>query len=312
MSAVGSEGTVNNQSMEDQAGRVCLIWTVAIVTLLVSDFPNVIWHFFQPEPAWLFWVKAAILTVFLGLGIAVKFLHPLRKYAVMLLAFFLVGKFSDWIATSSLWLNWFGGNKAPFAALWSGRQLIQLIFTLIIIGISWVILRKRQIFFLAKGQIDAELEPTRWLGIRKGQRWTSFGWIFAAIFAGGTLLYVILAYGKYLSNFSKILPLIPLAVLFAAINSFTEEFTYRAPLLGTTYELLGKQPALWINAIFFGFAHYLYGTPSGVPGLLMTTLVGYLFGKSMIETRGSFWALLIHMMADIPIFVLYALASVAL
>jgi hypothetical protein len=42
----------------------------------------------------------------------------------------------------------------------------------------------------------------------------------------------------------------------------------------------------------------------------MTAFVGYLFGKSMFETRGSFWALFTHMLADIPIFVLYALASV--
>ena len=74
--------------------------------------------------------------------------------------------------------------------------------------------------------------------------------------------------------------------------------------------MLGWQPALVINAVFFGLAHYLYGTPGGVPGLLMTAFVGYLLGKSMLETHGSFWALFTHMLADIPIFVLYALASV--
>jgi hypothetical protein len=46
--------------------------------------------------------------------------------------------------------------------------------------------------------------------------------------------------------------------------------------------------------------------PNGIPGFLMTTLVGYLLAKSMLEMRGSLWALFIHMMADIPIFELYA------
>jgi membrane protease YdiL (CAAX protease family) len=99
-------------------------------------------------------------------------------------------------------------------------------------------------------------------------------------------------------------------VIFSAINAFTEEFTYRAPLLGATHEPLGKPAALWINAAFFGLAHILHGTPGGLPGFLLTTLVGYLSGKSMLETRGAFWALFTHMLADIPIFVLYALASV--
>jgi len=123
------------------------------------------------------------------------------------------------------------------------------------------------------------------------------------------VLFVVLAYGSLLPNFSKIIPLLPLAVVFAAINSFTVEFTYRAPLLGATQGVLGSQATLAINAIFFGLAHALYGMPNGIPGFLMTTLVGYLLGKSMLEMRGSLWALFIHMMADIPIFELYALAS---
>jgi membrane protease YdiL (CAAX protease family) len=58
-----------------------------------------------------------------------------------------------------------------------------------------------------------------------------------------------------LPNFSKITSLLPLVVIFAAINSFTEEFTYRAPLLGATHGILGSQAAFAINAIFFGLAH---------------------------------------------------------
>jgi membrane protease YdiL (CAAX protease family) len=299
-----------NPIIHNSPDRRGFIWAAWLVTLLVSDLPNVIWNWFEPEPGWLYWAKVAVLVIFLGISLAVKSLHPLWKFAVIFLTFFLANRFSDWIGTTAVWQGWFGGTDAPYAALWWGRQLIQMIFTLIFLAVTWVLLRRRQVFFLAKGKVDAELEPVRWLGIRKGQRWTTFGWIFAGCFAGGTTLFVVLAYGHLLHNFSRILPLLPLAVVFAAINSFTEEFTYRAPLLGATHEVLGRQAALGINAVFFGFAHYLYGTPSGIAGLLMTAFVGYLFGKSMFETRGSFWALFTHMLADIPIFVLYALASV--
>jgi membrane protease YdiL (CAAX protease family) len=292
------------------SSRRWLILAAGIVTLLVSDLPNVIWHCFEPEPGWLYWAKVAILVAFLFTSLAIRRLRPLWKFAMIFLTFFLANRLSDWIGTTAVWQNWFGGNNAPYASLWWGRQLIQVLFTLIVLAVTWMLLQRRQTFFLGKGQLDAELEPVRWLGIRKGQRWTTFGWIFAGCFTAGTTLFVVLAYGRLLHNLGKIIPLLPLAVVFAAINAFTEEFTFRAPLLGTTHEVLGKQAALVINAIFFGFAHYLYGTPNGLPGFLMTAFVGYLFGKSMLETRGSWWALFTHMMADIPIFVLYALATV--
>jgi membrane protease YdiL (CAAX protease family) len=286
-----------------------MISAAVTVTLLTSDLPDVIWHWFAPEPNWLYWTKVAIATIFLGTSLAVKSLRPLWKFAAILLTFFLAGRFCDWIGTTTLWQGWFGGEKAAYAPYWWGKQLLQVFFTLIVLAVSYALLRRREAFFLAKGKLNAELEPLRWLGIRKGERWTTFGWIFAGCFTGGTLLFIVLAYECFLHNFTKILPLLPLAVIFSALNAFTEEFTYRAPLLGATHKLLGKQPALVINAVFFGFAHYLYGTPNGLPGFLMTAFVGYLFGKSMLETRGSFWALLTHTLADIPIFVLYALAS---
>lgn len=296
-------------SRQDPSSRKWLILAATIVTLLVSDLPNVVWHWIEPEPAWLYWVKVVLLAAFLLLCLTIKSLRPLWKFAMIFLTFFLVNRFSDWIGTTRRWQVWFGGENAPYAAFWWGKQLIQLLFTLIVLAVTWLLLKKRQAFFLAKGQLNAELEPVRWLGIRKGQRWTTFGWIFAGCFAGGTLLFVVLAYGRLLHNFIRILPLLPLAVLFSAINAFTEEFTYRAPLLGASHAVLGRPAALGINAVFFGFAHYLYGMPNGIPGLLMTAFVGYLFGKSMLETRGAFWALFTHMLADIPIFMLYAMAS---
>jgi membrane protease YdiL (CAAX protease family) len=302
---------MNTTSIDQNlSSRKWLILVAGLVTLLVSDLPNIIWNWFEPEPGWLYWAKVAILGAFLIISLLVKTLRPLLKFAVIFLAFYLANWFSTYIEAISIWKNWFGGKNAPYAPYWWGKQLIQVLFTLIVLIVTWVLLRSRQAFFLGKGQLDAELEPVRWLGIRKGQHWTVFSWIFAGCFAGGTTLFVVLAYGRFLQNFNRIIPLLPLVVVFAAINAFTEEFTYRAPLLGSTHEVLGRQAALVINAVFFGFAHYLYGTPNGIPGLLMTTFVGYLFGKSMLETRGSFWALFTHMMPDIPFFLLYALAMV--
>lgn len=67
---------------------------------------------------------------------------------------------------------------------------------------------------------------------------------------------------------------------------------------------------LLINAVFFGLSHYLYGSPPGIIGFLMTGFLAWLLGKSILETRGLFWAWFIHFVADVVIFASYAIAWV--
>ena len=45
-----------------------------------------------------------------------------------------------------------------------------------------------------------------------------------------------------------------------------------------------------------------YGNPPAVSGVLLATFLGYLLGKSMLETGGSRWAWLIHWLQDVIIF----------
>ena len=59
--------------------------------------------------------------------------------------------------------------------------------------------------------------------------------------------------------------------------------------------------AALLTAVLFGLGHY-YGQPSGPIGVLMAGFAGWIWAKSMIETRGSAWAFLIHMVQDIVIF----------
>ena len=103
------------------------------------------------------------------------------------------------------------------------------------------------------------------------------------------------------------------------MNAIGEELTFRAPLLATLRGITGTSPAefaakgdgrqsaLWLTSVYFGLAHYLNGDPSGWIGFLLTAFIAYVLGKSIYETRGIFWAWFIHFVADIPIFMLYAL-----
>jgi membrane protease YdiL (CAAX protease family) len=104
----------------------------------------------------------------------------------------------------------------------------------------------------------------------------------------------------------RVVPRLPAVLLFAAVNAFNEEIYFRATLLSTLPQIVGKDHALLINAAFFGLAHYLYGSPPGLVGFLMTGFLAWLIGKSMLETKGLFWAWFIHFLPDVVIFISYA------
>jgi membrane protease YdiL (CAAX protease family) len=111
-----------------------------------------------------------------------------------------------------------------------------------------------------------------------------------------------------LSDFLQALPLLPVALFIAVINAFNEEFTLRAAPLSQLWATLGKQQALMITTAFFGLGHF-YGIPSGVLGVLLSSFLGWFLGKSMLETRGFFWAWLIHFLPDAFIFTFLAISA---
>jgi membrane protease YdiL (CAAX protease family) len=286
------------------------LWAAWIAMLLVSDIPNILWNFFAPEPFWLVWVKVISLAGFLLLSLGWYVLRPLAKFFAILLALSLALQASAALGSAWWWQALFGGEQAGFAMLFAGIQLRELLVAAFLVLLLGLMLQRRDAYFLVRGQLDAPVEPVRWLGIRKGESWKKFGLIFAACMFGGGLLVAALSALPLLPKIGQVVPLLPFVVLFAALNALGEELTFRAPLLGTLRNVIGDRQALLLTAVFFGSLHYLYGMPSGMLGFFLTGFVAYLFGKSMLETGGSFWAWFMHFIADIPIFILIALFMV--
>jgi hypothetical protein len=167
--------------------------------------------------------------------------------------------------------------------------------------------KRRPDFFLVNGQIDAVVEPSKLIGMKKPELWTRTGSVFAVILSIGTFAFLMLTTRPSLGTFAKALPLIPVALLIAAMNAFNEEFTLRAAPLSVLWPVVGKQQALVITTVFFGLGHF-YGIPNGVPGVLMSGFLGWFLGKSLLETGGFFWAWLIHFLQDALIFTFYAMS----
>jgi membrane protease YdiL (CAAX protease family) len=267
-------------------------------------------EFFQPVPHWLVFAKIGVLAAFIALSLVWYLLRPLWQFFLVLLVLLSGLQASAWLGAAFWWRALFDGNQASFVSGYTGIQLRELILATILVVLMVILLKRPSAFFLTKGKLDAPLEPVSWLGIQSGESWRKFGLIFAGVMLVAGLIFMTLSALPLLPKIDRMIPLLPFILLFAALNAAGEEVTFRAPLLATLHTIIGKQHALVMIAIFFGSLHFLHGNPAGIPGFLLTAFVAYLFGKSMLETGGIFWAWFIHFLTNVPIFALIALSMV--
>jgi membrane protease YdiL (CAAX protease family) len=189
------------------------------------------------------------------------------------------------------------------------EQILKLLVTLVIIAVLFLMKKHAGAFFLVKGDTGAPVEPVRWLGIKEGERWNKLGPLFALMISSGTLAFLILAGRPPLDLVVRALPFLPAILIAAALNAFNEEMTYKASFLSVLEDVMGKHQSLWLLATYFGLGHY-YGVPYGVIGVVMAGFLGWFLGKSMLETRGLWWAWFIHFWQDVLIFSFLAIGSI--
>ncbi len=279
--------------------------------LVVSDLPDMIITWLGGSiPTWIFWAKAGFLAVFLGLTLLIKAIRPLWQYAVIFLTLFLALGLNNLVRSTA----WFQGNfnyaGVSFFTGYAAIFVLDILVALAVLAVLWLMKRDRQAFFFVKGQMDAPVEPVRWLGIKGGESWKVIGWFFAGGAALGVFIPTILGIAPSGEIILRALPLLPATLLLAAVNAFTEEAYYRCSLFSTLHETIGKTHTLLLTVVFFGLGHWLYGSPPGLLGFLMVGFLAWLIGKSMLETKGFLWPWIIHFIPDAVIFFSYALLFV--
>jgi hypothetical protein len=200
-------------------------------------------------------------------------------------------------------------NNPSFNVYMLAEQSLRLIVTLSIIAVLFILKKRASAFFLVKGNTSATVEPVRWMGIKEGEQWNKLGPLFALIISAGTLAFLILAGRPPMDLVVRVLPFLPAILIAAALNAFNEEVTYKASFLSVLEDVVGKHQALWLMAAYFGIGHY-YGVPYGMIGVLMAGFLGWFLGKSMLETRGLWWAWFIHFWQDVLIFSFLAIGSI--
>jgi membrane protease YdiL (CAAX protease family) len=281
-------------------------WSTVI---LVSLLPDILFRELAGEaPAWLYWAKVGLIAVLLLTSLLLKFLRPLRLFAAVLLAVYALQWGVERVYRLANYQAWFAGASS-FVKNIGSTEIPRLTVGLLLVAFMLILVRSFEGFFFVKGRLDAPAAPIPLITSRPSS-WRILGPAIAGAMCLGLAVFV-LAFGSLPSAHALkgVLPLLPFVLLFAAANAFGEEMIYRAPWLAALEGPVGPVQALLMTAVYFGLAHF-YGVPYGVVGVIMAFIPGWLMGKSMLETRGFFWAWFIHFWMDVVIFFFVALGSV--
>ena len=166
----------------------------------------------------------------------------------------------------------------------------------------------RDDLFLRVGYLNAPVKPERILWFRSPLRWWHLGPLIILIFAVAMIAFL---FSNLRPNFWQLTQhwqLLPWALATAALNAANEEFQFRCVPFAHLRNVLPLREGVWLTAVFFGLAHY-FGQPSGWLGVAMATIAGFIWGKSMLETRGVGWAFGIHFVQDLVIFYFLAMSN---
>jgi hypothetical protein len=293
--------------------RTCtpVLATAWVVILTIGLFKIVLQEIFHyPVSANLqYGLPAAIVLAGFALTYLWKAVRPLRPFfglfIVLLAAQWLVYTRVDELSFYHAWIK-----HPSFSVYMLAEEGLNLMVTLAVIVYLFILLKKRTRFFLTAGDLAAPVqEPIKWLGIKSGDQWNAVAPIATVCISLGTLVFLVLAGRPSLGILPKILPFLPAVLLAAVVNAFTEEMTIKASFLSLLENVAGKQQSLLLMAAYFGILHF-YGVPYGITGVIMATFLGWFLGKSMLETRGLFWAWFIHFWQDVLIFIFMAIGSV--
>ncbi len=182
-------------------------------------------------------------------------------------------------------------------------QATTLALSLVIVLITALQTRFQSIRLLSIKNIDGEVIPEAWIGITKNNKdsWKKGGLNLTIVISVVTA--VAIYFQVYRNGVIQNLTLTSFffIVLFALVNSFVEEVTFRHTFTSIVeYHKLSPFISKTLSLLTFGSVHY-FGTPGKIPGVLLAGFLAWILSKSIHETKGFFWAWLIHFIQDIII-----------
>jgi membrane protease YdiL (CAAX protease family) len=279
-------------------------------TLIACGLPEIVCQQFGIHLG--IWLSLGELLVLVGLAMLAAKRHSIRNLAGFILALAALKLGWDvvvpWIEASSVF------HSISSSLDWSSRFFLSrairvvgallMLVTLINSGLG------RRELFLTVGNWRAPVQPEPFLWFKRPVPWTRFAVGLLLVFGVVLPLFLFFTLHPEIGRAYRLLPLLPLALATAAMNAANEEFQFRSVFLARLQNIVSPREAVLLTAVLFGVGHF-FGQPSGWAGVLMAGTAGWIWGKSMIETRGFTCAFAIHFVQDMVIFGFLALTASA-
>ena len=182
-------------------------------------------------------------------------------------------------------------------------QSITLLTTIVFLFVLCLTKRKTFQAYFRKGNLSADILPEPLMGIKPkaSENWIHLGRDFSIIISVETaiVIYFQLMGGNGIS-IGNILSILPFSIVFALSNSFVEESITRLGVVVVLKDVIKDRTIPFVSALLFGSVHY-WGNPGGILGVLVAGFLGWFLTKSILETKGIFWAWWIHFLQDVII-----------
>lgn len=285
-----------------------LVRALAWTAVAISTIPDIVWR--ESGHPMTFLVTAVETLLIAVSAIAVLPFPRLRGLTRFLLAVAALDFAWGYLAPALAETNFI--RSLTDNASWGARLFITRAMTLsgaVLAGLTLIGSgMTRRDLFLCLGDIAAPAQPIRVFGLRKPIPWTWFGPAVILLFALVLASFLYSSVNPEFGVSDRILRAFPWILAVAALNAASEEFQFRNLILAHLRNLFPPSEAVLLSAAFFALGHY-YGHPSGTTGVAMAGIAGWIWARSMIETRGSFWAFVIHVAQDIVILTFLAVAT---
>ena len=247
------------------------------------------------------WIRVILLAVMWLLSLFWSEIKPLGGFFLAFLAFWVAEMFVEpLIFERAAWTDLLErSSRGMYLLLDTFQQRVLWIsmVALTLVG-SGIGLKE---LYLVWGNPKAPASPTRLLQGNKTVPWDKVVWGWLPYYVVIVLLIIWFQARPTFTQVSQAFVFLPVLLLAALLNAFGEEFIFRSVMLARLEPAVGTQQAIWMAAGLFGFMHY-FGYPHGIPGALLAAYLGWIAAKSMVETGGFVWAMLIHTIGD---FLLY-------
>jgi len=179
-------------------------------------------------------------------------------------------------------------------------QVILLIITGLSLLTTYLLNKENFLTYFSFGQISVQGDELKLFGIKQGDSWLKTGLSLCVVITGITAIFMYFQLKKTGVDWTVLQGGIFWILLFSLTNSFGEEMIYRVGIISPLKGLLTPTTISLISAVIFGLAH-INGTPSGIIGISLAGILGFILAKSVLETQGFFWAWVIHFFQDVVI-----------